>query len=662
MWSAESGGATVEDDGVVVDAETASVVPFGSPSDDGVVVDGDLGAVVSLGSPWDAGSFVACAPTSTVGAVPTAVEHADTVANASVIRSGRSMIGEGWVTRDGRPEEHECRSTHPKQEIPRDPPAAVRPRGPVTLPPRWIARLDPKAARLKREPGDADGAVVKHLHISSSGVVWYLVATVLAVVSALTVFGPLGDRTWEQPQILFSMLTVAAATCVIGATIVIALADRREMAEIGLLGTALMAASVLPLAHGLVTPGVLYDDSEAFRTSAFLTLPVAVALGAPLLLPRSAFGRWAARRWRDWTLLSLMAVFVLASVIVFFPDLIVTPSPTSANTIMVTAAMVAAFVVLSRRQLRYFELGRRGANLVASLSLALLAVTALLPMVSTPYSVGFWWLHAAGALGVLGVCVGLAVSKWMSRSAQDILAPVLARDPLVAFELGLSPTVHHFVADLERKDQMTRDHVVRTGELALRVGERFRLSGSELRELALAAMLHDVGKLHTPDEILKKPASLTAAEYEVIKLHPVHGEEMLAAEPALARAAHIVRHHHERMDGRGYPDGLIGLEIPLASRIIAACDAFDAMTHDRQYRTAMSIKLAFAILREHAGSQWDPAVVEQVIAVLPTMPTVSVLDEVGRGEPVHGPFRDRVPDDISEIDVGELLVTVDAEI
>src|SRR5690606_18536048 len=110
------------------------------------------------------------------------------------------------------------------------------------------------------------------------------------------------------------------------------------------------------------------------------------------------------------------------------------------------------------------------------------------------------------------------------------------------------------------------------------------------------------------------------------------------------------------------PDGLAGQDIPLASRIIAACDALDAMTHDRQYRTAMPIKLAFAILREHAGSQWDPAVVEQVIAVLPTMPVVSRLDEVGRGVQVHDAARDRIPNDISEIDVSELLVTVDAEI
>jgi HD-GYP domain-containing protein (c-di-GMP phosphodiesterase class II) len=250
----------------------------------------------------------------------------------------------------------------------------------------------------------------------------------------------------------------------------------------------------------------------------------------------------------------------------------------------------------------------------------------------------------------------MVLSKRMSKSAQDLLAPVLVRDPLVAFELGLSPVVHQFVSDLERKDQLTRDHVVRTGELALRVGERMNLPARELRTLGLAAMLHDVGKLNTPDSVLKKPSSLTPEEYEVIKFHPTDGEQMLAAEPTLAAAAPIVRSHHERMDGAGYPDGLIGDEIPLASRIIAVCDAIDAMTHDRPYRKALSVAMAFAILREHAGSQWDQHVVQQVMATLPSMAPAGPLDAVGRRlESVEDTFA--VPDDLSE-----LLAAVDAEI
>jgi HD-GYP domain-containing protein (c-di-GMP phosphodiesterase class II) len=277
-------------------------------------------------------------------------------------------------------------------------------------------------------------------------------------------------------------------------------------------------------------------------------------------------------------------------------------------------------------------------------------------------------LHLTGAVGVMGACVGLGVSKRMSPTAHDVLSPILTRDPLAAFEIGLSPIVHRFVADLEMKDQITRDHTIRTGELALRVGERMGLRGRELRDLGLAAMLHDVGKVHTPDDILMKPSRLTAEEYEVIQGHTVDGEAMLATEPALAGAARIVRSHHERVDGGGYPDGLRGDEIPLESRIIAACDAIDAMTHDRPYRKALPFRLGFAILREHAGTQWDPDVVRAVIATMPDMPAMSRLDDVGRGLSTLGSAvveaDDATADAAVEIpdDIGELLAALDAEI
>lgn len=482
-------------------------------------------------------------------------------------------------------------------------------------------------------------------------------SALLVAVTLGTMFGPVSDQSWENPDLLFSLVAVAAGICVIGATIVIALADRREMAEVGLLGSALMAASVLPLVHALVTPDVLYDNTEAFRAAAFLSLPVAVLVAAPLLRPHSRFGRWAARHWRDWTLISLVGVFMLGSVLVFAPNLISVPGPSDPLTVVFGVAMMVALGSFSLRQLRFYELGRQQSNLVASASLALLSVTALLPMSTNLYSAGFWWLHIAGVLGVLGACAGMAVSKRMTRSAQDVLAPLLARDPLVAFELGLSPIVHKFVSDLEVKDQMTRDHVIRTGELAMRVGERFRMSARELRQLGLAAMLHDVGKVEVPSAILQKAGRLTLEEYEVVKLHSIDGERMLKAEPGLAAAAPIVRSHHERMDGAGYPDGLIGRDIPLGSRIIAVCDALDAMTHDRQYRKAMPVKMAFAILREHSGSQWDDAVIEQVISVLPTVPTIASFEEVGR---LTHKFVEH--EHITAEDISELLVSVDAEI
>src|SRR5580765_4280803 len=153
---------------------------------------------------------------------------------------------------------------------------------------------------------------------------WLATVALLGGATAASFFGPWGDRTYEHPHLLFAMVIASALICVVAATTVIALADRRELAELGLLGSALMAASVMPLVHGLVTPDVLYNNTEAFRTSVFLTLPIAIAAGAPLLTPHSALGRWAARHWRDGSLLCLLAVFAIASVVVACPDTIVT--------------------------------------------------------------------------------------------------------------------------------------------------------------------------------------------------------------------------------------------------------------------------------------------------------------------------------------------------
>ena len=175
---------------------------------------------------------------------------------------------------------------------------------------------------------------------------WLGTVALIGGLSVAGFFGPWRDHTYANPDLLFSLVIASAVACVIGATIVIALADRRELAELGLLGSALMAASVMPLVHGLVTPDVMYNHTEAFRTSVFLTLPIAIAAGAPLLTPHSAFGRWAARHWRDWSLLCLLAVFAVASVVVAYPDTIVTPNPSSPVTFIVCAALVVGVLML----------------------------------------------------------------------------------------------------------------------------------------------------------------------------------------------------------------------------------------------------------------------------------------------------------------------------
>jgi two-component system cell cycle response regulator len=146
--------------------------------------------------------------------------------------------------------------------------------------------------------------------------------------------------------------------------------------------------------------------------------------------------------------------------------------------------------------------------------------------------------------------------------------------------------------------------------LARSVGERLGITGPELDDLERAAELHDIGKIAIPDAILNKPGPLDIEEWDFMRRHTLIGESMLSAAPVLQAAARIVRSSHERFDGAGYPDGLRGEQIPLASRIVFVCDAFHAMTSDRPYGAAGSVDAALEELAECAGTQFDPVVVE----------------------------------------------------
>jgi HD-GYP domain-containing protein (c-di-GMP phosphodiesterase class II) len=173
-------------------------------------------------------------------------------------------------------------------------------------------------------------------------------------------------------------------------------------------------------------------------------------------------------------------------------------------------------------------------------------------------------------------------------------------------------------------DGQTREHSDTVVELARMTGARMALDPVELLELELAALLHDVGKLRVPREILRKPDSLSAQERGLMRNHPMWGAELVSGVPGLQAVALIVRHHHERVDGSGYPSGLSGVRIPVASRIMAVCDAYGAMTETRPYRPERAPQDALAELRDQAGSQFDPAVVEALEAEVGVRPLALV--------------------------------------
>jgi HD-GYP domain-containing protein (c-di-GMP phosphodiesterase class II) len=163
---------------------------------------------------------------------------------------------------------------------------------------------------------------------------------------------------------------------------------------------------------------------------------------------------------------------------------------------------------------------------------------------------------------------------------------------------------------IEAKDAGTRQHLDRTRELALKLTERIEPALTEQTEIAHAFLLHDIGKVGIPDRILTKPGPLTESEWAVMRTHPLIGAHVVGPMRLLADAEDVVRCHHERFDGTGYPHGFRGAEIPLAARIFSVVDAYDAMTNDRPYRAALPREEAIRELARCSGTQFDPRVVD----------------------------------------------------
>lgn len=177
-------------------------------------------------------------------------------------------------------------------------------------------------------------------------------------------------------------------------------------------------------------------------------------------------------------------------------------------------------------------------------------------------------------------------------------------------------TFKALISSIQVRDQYTEDHSLRVTKLAVRLARGMGCSSGEIESLKISGSLHDLGKVAIPDNVLLKPDRLTNEEYEIIKQHPDTGERILKPVAIFERERTIIRHHHERWDGRGYPAGLSGEDIPLLSRILAMTDTFDAITNNRPYRQAQSVDAAVAEIKKNRGTQFDPLVTDHFLKIL----------------------------------------------
>ena len=449
------------------------------------------------------------------------------------------------------------------------------------------------------------------------------VVPILALGGAIAAFPLAAMHFFSREQVQFGgnvhfsgvgITALAAAAAAVALTVVGA---RRRDARAVLVGTSFSAMAALLALHGLATPGFLVGPTGVISFTGAATLPVGAAVLALSAVP--LFRRPEGVR----PLLVLQAVLLstiitLGLVGMLLPSTVPgVPEPGSGAAKVVLAAGFAFYGLLGARALRTFFLTRRRADLLVFIGIIWLAAALPPAMLLHYWELGWWLGHGFELLGI--VVVGVPVAFDLRRAAQSRpLAGDLCGSELVAAEEAyLGSHVRALTVRLAQKDEYTEEHTRRVALRAVQVGEELGLSPGRVRALATGALVHDIGKLSVPDAILKKPGPLTDEEFSVVKGHAEWGDSMLGELGFKEDVRQLVRDHHERLDGSGYPNGIGGTTISIDARILAVCDVYDALVSERVYREAWAHERAIGLLREESGSAFDPkcvAALERVLA------------------------------------------------
>jgi putative nucleotidyltransferase with HDIG domain len=408
--------------------------------------------------------------------------------------------------------------------------------------------------------------------------------------------------------------TVAALTS--GASVALSLAGARARdGRAVLMGTAFSTMTALFTIHALATPGFLVGPNGVISLAGGLSIPAgAVLLGLtalPALRRPGRIGRLLAVQvalFAGVVGLGLLGLLDAAAV----PSV---PAPKSAPALALLAAGGGCLVLLIFRALRTALLTRRAADLAVAVGCAWLGAALYANLVLGAMTLGFYLGHLLeiAAVALVGIPAALDIKR--AGASRPLVGDLTAQELVAAEEAYLGARVRALMVRLAERDTSTEEHTRRVALLAASVADELKLPATARRHLAVGGLLHDIGKLAVPLEILQKPGSLTDAEFAAIKRHPGDGRRLLdelGGFPVEVRR--LVSDHHERLDGRGYPAGLTADRLPLETRILAVCDVYDALVSDRVYRAAWTPERAFALLREEAHA-YDQVVVEALCRV-----------------------------------------------
>ncbi len=450
------------------------------------------------------------------------------------------------------------------------------------------------------------------------------VLAVAALAAPMVLFAVLLAAPRLDPPIMaftfhFYVVGFTALAAAIACAIVIASARTLRQTRLLFLGLGFFAIAGIFAVHGLATPGFIADQYYAsVSVSAWLSVAAGSAFVAMSVvgLPRR-LEQLIERNGRTFFAVTMAAIFTyiaLSLTVESWLDWVPIRERGVQWSLGFGSMALIGFAIW--RYYQSYLFARLPSQLAMVAALVLLLEVQAIILWGPVWHLSWWLYHGLYAITFVVLFAGWAIEARRSGTVRAIADALSMRDALAQLNRGLEAPIVQLVDAVEAKDLETFGHVRRVSAHALAIGRRFGLSPSELRSLVLAAEMHDVGKISIPSSILAKPGPLSEEEFAVVKTHTIRGDEIAQQVAALQPLAGIIRRHHERLDGSGYPDGLSGDEIPLLSRIIAVADTYDAMTSKRPYRDAMSHVEAMAELFRLRGVQLDPNCVDAFAAVL----------------------------------------------
>lgn len=291
------------------------------------------------------------------------------------------------------------------------------------------------------------------------------------------------------------------------------------------------------------------------------------------------------------------------------------------NFILATTTIVLIGIAMYR-YLQSYWYSRFPLQLSIVYSSGWLIVSQIIMVIGELWRISWWLYHLLLLLAMAVMLLGLIKQYATSQSMISALRSLFTTDPIERITSSLSPSVKALVIATENKDVYTAGHNLRVTLYALKIAEELGLGQDMLRAIAQGTIVHDVGKINIPDSILNKPGRLTPEERSIIETHPVKGYEMCKNLGFMKEELEIIRSHHEKWDGSGYPDQLRRESIPLLARVVAVADVYDALTSTRSYRKAWSHEEAVGLLQENSGSHFDPKCVEAWVNICQKDPCV----------------------------------------